>query len=718
MQQLRVFGIYRSMLQFFNDSKQVLHPFDTFRGLPDSMLRVICATLHRSPLETMRFRLHKLKQWRQLADKLQADNAEIFKGMDTGCAAVLKGKHLALLERLANMIDWPDRSLHEEIRNGFKLVGMQQPTGVFAADVKPRTLSADELENQLEFIKPALWNKMQSEQQAEYANELWEATMEEVTDKKWLEGPYNFDELEVMFNQHWLPVRRFAVWQRSKWRAIDDFSECGVNSSFAYFERVDLKALDETLWIACCFTKFCLHEDRYDFTLSSGERLAGNVSEAWRQLPEDQVQVVSKTVDLKSAYKQFAILPDNRKLSVLSLKRPSDGRVHGFISRTLPFGSVASVLHFNRVARLLHQLGLELGIVWANYYDDYPVVDFKVLSKQTDAAVRALTSMLGFKCATDKELPFADRSELLGVVLDSGDSAKGVVRVSNKEDRLDELSTTVQSILDKGRVIPRDLPSLFGRALFVESQLLGRAGRLALSELRALEKQNAASVELTDIQMQAFSVLLDRYKHNIPRTIKNLRTELPVIVFTDGACEQVDGDLQCTIGGVLWDPCADGKPLAFGAEVSHEVVLEWKTGGALEDISVAPQQVLGTPYIEAGKQHPVALTELYAVCTARHTWSKIIDGRRCIFFIDNQGVLDALIKGYSGEPLMKRLLCCFERTDFRDACLLWFSRVASPSNISDLPSRGKWQQLKALLDCVVIEAECPINCSVLKTLES
>eukprot|EP00438_Fugacium_kawagutii_P024616 Skav227275 [mRNA] locus=scaffold3803:159824:160804:- [translate_table: standard] len=326
--------------------------------------------------------------------------------------------------------------------------------------------------------------------------------------------------------------------------------------------------------------------------------------------------------------------------------------------------------------------------------------------------------MLGFKCAIDKELPFAQRSELLGVVLDSSESTKGVVRVSNKEDRLDELSKTVQSILDQGRVIPRDLPSLFGRALFVESQLLGRAGRLALSELRALEKQNAASVKLTDIQMQAFTVLLDRYKHNIPRTIKNLRTELPVVVFTDGACEQVDGDLLCTIGGVLWDPASADKPMAFGAEVSPAVVREWKTGGALEDISLAPQQVLGTPYIEAGKQHPVALTELYAVCTARHTWSKIIDGRRCIFFIDNQGVLDALIKGYSGEPLMKRLLCCFERTDFRDACLPWFSRVASPSNISDLPSRGKWQELLSLLDCAVVEAECPIMCSVLKTLSS
>ena len=116
-----------------------------------------------------------------------------------------------------------------------------------------------------------------------------------------------------MFCLKWLPVRRFTVWQRSKWRAIDDFSECGVNSTFAYFEKIDLKALDEVVWMACCFVKFCIFEERFDFTMLSGVRLAGPVDRAWRELPAESTQLVAKTIDLKAAYKQFPIFPDHRK---------------------------------------------------------------------------------------------------------------------------------------------------------------------------------------------------------------------------------------------------------------------------------------------------------------------------------------------------------------------------------------------------------------------
>ena len=58
-------------------------------------------------------------------------------------------------------------------------------------------------------------------------------------------------------------------------------------------------------------------------------------------------------------------------MSVLALKRPETGDVAGFVSRTLPFGSTASVLHFNRVARLLHRIGLELDVAWTNYFGDF-----------------------------------------------------------------------------------------------------------------------------------------------------------------------------------------------------------------------------------------------------------------------------------------------------------------------------------------------------------
>ena len=104
MMQLRVFGVYRCMLSFYNLSKEVMHPFDTFRGLPDHMLRVLCHTLSCSPLEIMRKRLDKIKVWRQWAKDLQKDNSIIFDNMDPGCAVVLKGKHLATWRCLKNLL--------------------------------------------------------------------------------------------------------------------------------------------------------------------------------------------------------------------------------------------------------------------------------------------------------------------------------------------------------------------------------------------------------------------------------------------------------------------------------------------------------------------------------------------------------------------------------------------------------------------------------------
>ena len=685
-------GLYRSMADFTMLARNIYHPFDSFRAVPDFLLKVVCKILARPPLETMKLRLHKLKQWRTRAESLLEQNEEIFKNMNPGCANVLRGKHLALLENLAEEIKWPDRTIHDDIKSGFKLIGMQQPSGVFSADIKPRAFSEEDLVKQLKFLQPALWGKIQAGPETEYEQDLWDMTMQELNEKSWLEGPYSRKELDVLFNYEWLPVRRFAVWQRSKWRAIDDFSECGVNATFSYLEKIDLKALDEIVWMSCCFVKYCIYEEHFDFKLSTGERLAGLVDPEWRKMPKESIQLVAKTIDLKSAYKQFPICPEHRKYSVLVLKKPSNGKAMGFVSKTLPFGSVASVLHFNRVARLLHRIGLELDIPWTNYYDDFPVIDFKVLSEHTAAAARAVTSLLGFECALDKEQPFGLKAEMLGVVLDLEGSANGIVKVSNKPSRMEELGKVLQGILDAGAVKTKDLAPIFGRALFVESQFMGKAGKLALAELRTMEKSNKTSVSLSEVQKEAISVLLQRYRLGVPRTLKIQETVLPCVVFTDGACE-----LQCTIGGVIFEPGENVCPEVFGAFVSDAVVQDWKS---------------------ANKVHPVAQTELYAECVARLVWKDRIDGNRCLFFIDNQGDLDALIKGYSDEETMKKLLVMLEKLDAENPCLPWYCRVPSPSNVADLPSRGKWKEFFCLFpDCKRVDAVCPFGSGKLQVVE-
>lgn len=46
------------LLEFWN----MIHPFDSFRAVPDYLLTVVCNELSRSPLETMKKRLEKLKR--------------------------------------------------------------------------------------------------------------------------------------------------------------------------------------------------------------------------------------------------------------------------------------------------------------------------------------------------------------------------------------------------------------------------------------------------------------------------------------------------------------------------------------------------------------------------------------------------------------------------------------------------------------------------------
>ena len=140
-------------------------------------------------------------------------------------------------------------------------------------------------------------------------------------------------------------------------------------------------------------------------------------------------------------------------------------------------------------------LGLQLDVAWTNYYDDFPVVDFKVLADHSSAAIRALTSMLGFECSLDKELPFAETAEMLGVMLDLQHASTGTIKVANKPSRMDELKSTVQHIIASGRVVTKDLPS-FLQELCLWKDIMGKERRLVLSELRALRRSKLQSVVL------------------------------------------------------------------------------------------------------------------------------------------------------------------------------------------------------------------------------
>ncbi|CAE7265821.1 unnamed protein product, partial [Symbiodinium sp. CCMP2456] len=273
------------------------------------------------------------------------DGAELHKTLDGSVASVLRGKKLLLLERIAQSLGWPDGGLFEDIKIASAATELDQ--------------------------------------------ELWQKTLAERDDKGWISGPYTYEELDSMFGPTWLPVRRFGIRQRAKLRCIDDLSENAVNASWEVAEKIDLRALDELLWVASRLMKVMLDKGYVDLQLSDGSKVRGPLHPMWKS-NSSGVKPVLKCVDLESAYKQWPIRPQDSKRCVISLRRPSDGLPVGFVCHVLPFGGLASVGHFNRVARLLQRIMIELGCMAFNYFDDYPVLDLSLTSGSTEKTIRAL----------------------------------------------------------------------------------------------------------------------------------------------------------------------------------------------------------------------------------------------------------------------------------------------------------------------------------------
>lgn len=277
----------------------------------------------------------------------------------------------------------------------------------------------------------------------------------------------------------WLLVRRFAVFQRGNVRSIDDMKENKLNQSFSSGEKIDLQALDHVVWCFQVSTRYCLHGGELDFVLSCGEYLRAPVHQAWKGVG---AKLTTTAFDLESAYKQLALHPSEYDCTVVTLCNAASNKPACLLMRTLPSGSTASVLHFNRVARLIWRLGVELDLWWSNYFDDFPCISHGCQLASTKSSVECLFQLLGFRFAHDKHAPFTEQSEMLGIILDT--SNKGYVVIDNKETRKMELADEIRKILESGSMDVDTVPSVLGRRVqFVEMRISGRQGKLALADI-------------------------------------------------------------------------------------------------------------------------------------------------------------------------------------------------------------------------------------------
>ena len=140
----------------------VVHPFDSLCPLKDELLRMFFNIVTHGPLWVVEQRKTTLKRWLGFANDLKQQEVALHKSLESEVAAVLKGKRLVLLEKLAHEVCWPDTEIFGLIRSGFSLVGNEAPSGIFDVECRPAELTAGELLQTRRYMRPALLGKTSS----------------------------------------------------------------------------------------------------------------------------------------------------------------------------------------------------------------------------------------------------------------------------------------------------------------------------------------------------------------------------------------------------------------------------------------------------------------------------------------------------------------------------------------------------------------------------
>jgi len=391
-------------------------------------------------------------------------------------------------------------------------------------------------------------------------------------------------------------------------------------------------------------------------------------------------ELVARSLDLTSAYRQLCIEPASFKYAYVSVFDPTTCAAAPFQQIALPFGSRTAVNAFIRCARFLQWVAARcLAIPMSCYFDDFVIPSTPGLAGNTQQALSLMFDLLGwaYDRGGDKADVFSSSVAALGVVFDLSSASTGTVLVANTSKRTAETVELIGATLANQRLSHKQALVLRGRPAFCDAQVFGRTGQLALQAITQHAYKKPFDPVFSDHLRDALLALRLRISSGPPRSVSSLVLEY-LCIFTDAAFQD---DFWGGLGGVICT--STGSILSwFGMALSSEVVSKLMR-----------------------KEQQVAIGELetLAVLLAANIWRSYIGAKRILFFVDNEGSRFSLIRGYSASKVISFM--CSVLTSLLDDLFIfpWYARVPSVSNIADPPSRGKPHE--SLPECRKVDQE-------------
>ena len=630
------------------------------------------------------YRVAKLTWMKRRARELEVQEEALRRTMHPDVKSIMGGKRILLMDEMLKSIGYEDHQLTKDLCEGLRITGNVDITGKFAVDFRPAQLEVEDLWRVAKASQADVAGKIPAHMRGDamhdgitVAQHVWRSTKMEV-EKGWLEGPFSKLQVEAKVGKLWTPSRRFGIVQGGKVRNIDDLSEFSVNLAYGTPEKLDLGGLDEVVSLASQWVRAVdASQQEVEAVLSDGTAMRGKLHDDFNTKKKRRLH--GRCLDLKSAYKQLALRPSDQSNAVLVVLNPASGQLEYYVSKVLPFGATGAVMGFNRVARALRDMMQKiLYLPVVNYFDDFPHVDMEASACKSQVVMEEFLAILGWKVSMEvkKRVPPADEFGVLGAIVSLRESMEGVIVVRNKPERLDELRSTNAEVRESGAFPPALAARIQGRLTYAEAQCSGRW----LAPLLEPVKRRSLLPGSVKWLSEEIKVALDACEKMLatapPRRISALNEEPPCIVFTDGAYEGV-----ASCGAVIFSPRRE-QVLVFGFEVPDAIVSEWQCDG---------------------KQQVIAQAEMLPIAIVKRQLMGVLYGARVIYFIDNDGVKEALIKGTTASTASRKILVECVVRDSVNQSMSWYSRIASPSNIADGPSRLDFSEVRSLFDVQFVE---------------
>ena len=531
-------------------AKRLEHPFSGEGSLKEDHRNVI--ELISSDKTIAKKRLLELDKLRKLVASCEGEQGKENKRASwTAKRLGVKPKTVAM-RRLQDAHGIEDTLVPDACLQGLPILGKAAESVFFVPfEVRPeitwddfhRGLRSSSLKN-LDKVK-----RMAQSGGQELSEAIFSKTEKEVQ-KGTMGPPMTWDEVHEKYQGIFNVVPSFGLEQgvdesgNKKFRRIDDHTACGNNRVSHRMQKVPMTMVDYIGALIKYFSKYT----------------------------EDEIELTSE--DMKGAYRQIALSPDNVRYSITAVYNPWKKRVFLHEMYGQPFGAGHAVPNFCRVSEWLSRcLGRIFSLALDHFFDDFFLVDKQQNSEVASFCLREGFKTLGFELDPDKSQAPAQVIAILGVIFNTqAIHLEKRLLVEAKPLRVRSMERMIDRVLEDNHLTPSVAASLVGKFQFLCSTLFGKLGRCCTGAIRQRQYSTFGDTAVTpDIE---FSLkLMKDFLRLCPSRRVMLSQHPPVIIYTD-ASDIPNRTPRQVLGAVIYEPLQGSLHYSW-AELSPSVMDQW-----------------------------------------------------------------------------------------------------------------------------------------------